>query len=277
MQSDSKNPLVIFGCGYVGTRLAKAALAAGRPVRVCSRGVERLEPLRALGAEIFYMDASRAKQFGPALVGTMRATVVYSIPPLYGMPAGEAVRRATHAALSAGVACFIYLGTSGLYGTRPDEDWVDEESSVAHDDPSMAARLADEAAVEGGASAGLHTVTFRIAAIYGPGRGVRARLLRGDYKLIDDGQHYISRVHVDDLVRAILAADVRADSGSVFMVSDDRPTTQYEYAEWLAARLNLPMPPSTPSIAPGTRRTLLRGRRIRNTKLKQQLIDAENS
>lgn len=51
------NPLIILGCGYIGNRLARAALAAGRRVRACARGVARLEPLRALGAaELLLLD-----------------------------------------------------------------------------------------------------------------------------------------------------------------------------------------------------------------------------
>ena len=42
-------PVVIFGCGYVGTRLAQSLLADGITVRACVRRVSLLEPLRALG------------------------------------------------------------------------------------------------------------------------------------------------------------------------------------------------------------------------------------
>src|SRR5262245_1228421 len=76
------NPLVIFGCGYIGGRLARAALEQGRKVRVCARGTARLQPLAALGAEIKFVDAARPKQFGPALVGMPQATVVHMIPPV---------------------------------------------------------------------------------------------------------------------------------------------------------------------------------------------------
>ena len=264
-------PLVIFGCGYVGTRLARVALAAGRPVRACARGVVRLEPLRELGAEVMYIDATKSKQFGPALNGMMGATVVYSIPPVPNMPAGESVRRATQAALSHGARNFIYLGTAGLYGTRPDPDWVDEDSVVALDDGAMGARLTDEAAVQGASSAGLRTVVLRLGAIYGPGRGVRGRLKKGDYKLIDGGEHFISRIHVDDLVQVILAAEERAPPGAMYLVSDDRPTLQKEHALWLCERLGLPSPPSVPAFGPGVGRTMQRGRRIRNARMKSEL------
>jgi nucleoside-diphosphate-sugar epimerase len=265
------SPLVIFGCGYVGTRLARAALAQGRPVRACARGTARLEPLRELGAEVHYIDAARPKQFGPALQGLLSPTVVYSIPPPPDIPAGEAVRRASQAALNAGARSFIYLSTAGLYGNTADPDWVDEETNVALNDAQMAPRLSDESAVQSAAAAGLRTVILRLPAIYGPGRGVRYRLIKGDYKLIDGGEHWISRIHVDDLVRIILAADERAPAAALYLVSDDRPTLQKEHAEWLCQRLSLPQPPSVPAFGAGYARSPQRGRRIRNDRLKRDL------
>ncbi len=267
----SDSPLVIFGCGYVGTRLARAALATGRPVRACARGVARLEPLRELGAEVVFIDAARPKQFGPALVGTMGATVVYSVPPPADVPAGESVRRATQAALSHGARAFIYLGTSGLYGVRRDDDWVDEDTNIALDDGAMAPRISDESAVQAAAAAGLRTCVLRLAAIYGPGRGVRQRLRKGDYKLIDGGEHFISRIHVDDLVQVILAAEEKAPPGALYLVGDDHPTPQKEVALWLCARLGFPPPPSQPVWGQGAGRTVQRGRRLRNDRMKREL------
>ncbi len=125
--------------------------------------------------------------------------------------------------------------------------------------------------MQAASAAGLRTCILRLAAIYGPGRGVRQRLRAGDYKLIDGGEHWISRIHIDDLVRVIFAAEERAPQGSLYLVSDDCPTTQREYALWLCERLRLPEPASVQSYAPGAPRTFLRGRRVRNDKMKREL------
>src|SRR5204863_8920149 len=53
--------------------------------------------------------------------------------------------------------------------------------------------------------------------------------------------------------------------------SDDRPTTQKEYAGWLCERMRIPLPGSSPAFAPGVPRVSLRGRRVRNDKLKREL------
>src|SRR5438128_10070886 len=98
---DTGPPLVIFGCGYVGGYLARAALADGQRVRCCARNVPRLAPLAEAGAEVRAVDAVKSHQFGPALSGMTAPIVVYSLPPPPGYPAGEAVRRAASAALIA--------------------------------------------------------------------------------------------------------------------------------------------------------------------------------
>jgi nucleoside-diphosphate-sugar epimerase len=264
-------PLVILGCGYVGARLARAALAAGRPTRVCARSTGRLAPLGELGAEIKYLDAGTPKLFTAALNGMAGAAVVYSIPAGNGPP-GQAMRAALQASYGVGAGCFIYFSSSGLYGAQPDDDVIiDDDTPVAHDDKPMRNVLSDEAELENCAFDALRTVILRLAPVYGPGRGVRQRLRKGDYKILDDGQHAISRIHLDDVTRIVFAAEDRAPTRSRYLVADDEPTTQGEYARWLCERMGIAMPPSRAMFEPGAPRVAHRNRRIRNARLKQAL------
>lgn len=262
----------ILGCGYVGTRLARALLAeGGHRVRVCARNGARLSPLADAGAEVHAIDAAKSRAFGPALYGLQSPIVVYSIPPLPQLPSGEALRRAAEAAAAVGASRFIYLSSTAVYGETPDGETVDEQTPVAIGDAEAVTRIAEESAVDMARLAGLSTVVLRLSAIYGPGRGVRERLKAGSYKLLDEGTHYFSRVHVDDIVGIVRAAAERAPSGAVFCVADDRPTTQREYADWLVARLGVAPPPSVPSLAPGAPRRGVRNRKVSNARLKREL------
>lgn len=264
-------PLVIIGCGYVGTRLAKAALAEGRRVRVCSRSTGRLQPLTALGAEVKFLDASTPRQFATALAGLQGATIVYSIPPITALPPGHAIRAALQGAYGAGASCFIYFSSCGLYGKEPDDEtWVDEDTPLAPD-AAMANVRSDEQEIERCSFERLRIVMLRLAPVYGPGRGVRDRMKKGQYKILEEGQHATSRIHVDDVVRVVFAAEEHAPNKSVFLVADDEPTTQGEYARWLSARLGLEMPPSRPIIEAGSSRVAHRNRKIRNAKMKEVL------
>jgi tryptophan 2,3-dioxygenase len=262
---------VILGCGYVGTRLAHALLDAGQRVRVCARNVGRLAPLVERGAHAHAFDAAKSRAFGPALYGTSNPVVVYSVPPVPGMPPGEAIRRAGEACLAVGAQRFVYLSSTAVYGETPDGDVVDEDTPSALGDGEAMVRIAEEVAVESVRLAGVSTIVLRLAAIYGPGRGVRERLKKGNYKLIDEGEHFFSRVHVDDIVGVIRAAADKAPSQAVYCVADDRSTTQREYAEWLTKRLGVPLPPSVASLAPGAPRRPVRNRKVSNARLKREL------
>lgn len=262
---------MILGCGYVGSRIARAALAAGRPVRVCARSTGRLAALGELGAEIKYVDAALPKQLTAALASQHGATVVYSVPPITNLPPGVAMRNSLQAAYGAGAGCFIYFSSSGMYGASPDDDvWVDEDTPLAHDDPAMKNVQSDEDAIQS-FDRNLRTVILRLAPVYGPGRGVRERLRKGEYKLLEDGQHAISRIHVDDVVQVVFAAEERAASKSLYLVADDEPTTQRDYAAWLCDRMGLPMPPSRQIHEQGAARVAHRNRRIRNRRMKTDL------
>src|SRR5215475_2867941 len=199
-------PLIILGCGYVGARLTRAALADGRTVRVCARGTGRLAPLGEIGAQVKYLDAGVPRQLGPVMSGLPGATVVYSIPPVGALPPGQAIRATLQAAYGAGAACFVHFSSAGLYGSAPDE----------HE-------------VETCAFERLRTVILRLAPVYGPGRGLRERIRKGEYRILDDGQHATSRIHIDDVVRVVFAAEAHASHGARYLVADDEPTTQGEY------------------------------------------------
>jgi nucleoside-diphosphate-sugar epimerase len=261
--------LVILGCGYVGSRIAKAALAEGRSVRVCSRSTGRLQPLGELGAEVKFVDAGTPKSFTSVLAGA--STVVYSIPPVTALPPGHAMRAALQAAYGGGATCFVYFSSCGLYGDSPDDDtWVDEDTPLAAD-AAMQNVLSDEREIMNSSFDRLRTVILRMAPVYGPGRGVRERMKTGKYSILENGQHVTSRIHVDDVARIVFAAEQHAPARALYLVGDDEPVTQGDYARWLSERLGVAMPPSRQIVEAGKGRVPHRNRRIRNARLKQEL------
>jgi nucleoside-diphosphate-sugar epimerase len=91
---------------------------------------------------------------------------------------------------------------------------------------------------------GLPARICRVPGIYGPGRTLRERLERGAYRRLDDEEHWVSRIHVDDLVDGLVAAWERGRPGETYLLCDDEPVTGAEYAELTAALLALPLPPA---------------------------------
>jgi nucleoside-diphosphate-sugar epimerase len=95
-----------------------------------------------------------------------------------------------------------------------------------------AARIAAERSVATGPWSSL---ILRSAAIYGPGRGVHESLKRGTCR-VDD--HFVSRIHVDDLAAHVEAGLLSKISGA-YPVADEEPCTSRKIAEFCAELLNL--------------------------------------
>lgn len=115
------------------------------------------------------------------------------------------------------------------------------------------------------------TTILRLAPVYGPGRGMRNRMRKGEFRILDEGQHATSRIHIADVVEIIFAVERAAPHRSTYLVADDEPTTQGEYAKWLSERMGVPMPPYRQMFEPGKARVPHRNRKIRNDKLKREL------
>jgi nucleoside-diphosphate-sugar epimerase len=238
--------LVLLGCGYTLTRLAREEARRGRPVLAVTRQADRRVELEGHGVRVLSLEEAVAAAAG--------AHAVVSIPPEAGLDASlaESLGRAAPA------AC-VYLSSTGVYGGVRGR--VDEDTPVDWGEPTARLRLQAEESFRA-----LGAVVLRIAGIYGPGRGMHERLRTGTHRLPEGGGGLISRIHVDDLARAILVALEKGERGAIYCVADDRPATQLEVASWLCPRLGVPLPP-TVSLA--ELHPSLRGdRAVQNARLK---------
>lgn len=247
---------VVIGAGYTGARLVAALTARGDDA-VATR---RRATLDACG-----VDLTLPSTLGDLLVAGDR--VVVTAPPIDDRGTGE--RALVAAADRAGVARIVYVSSTGVYAPAAGA-WVDEAFAIAPTTAAGRARVAAEAAI---AAARAATVILRPAGIYGPGRGVISRLRAGTYRVIGDGASAVSRVHVDDLVAAILAAGDAAAPGAVYNVADDDPCGSAELADAAAAALGLPAPPRIPlaDVDPETAGMLTADRRVSAARLKREL------
>jgi nucleoside-diphosphate-sugar epimerase len=252
---------VIVGCGYTGTRLARALVEEGAEVTVTRRdGAAAGQLAVQLGVRGVRADlASPATLHGivPAL-----AYVVCLAPPGRD-PSSE--MRALVAACT-GARRLVYVSSTGVYGPAAGA-WVDESWPLEPATDAGRARVAAESALAGAA---VSHVTLRVAGIYGPGRGLVERMRAGTYRIIGDGRAHVSRIHVDDLVATILAA-ARSDITGAINVADDDPAPIGEVADTIAAHLGLPPPPrvAPERVAPEIAGMLTADRRIANGRMKQ--------
>jgi nucleoside-diphosphate-sugar epimerase len=252
-------PWTIVGCGYVGERLAARLIAAGHPVLATTRREERASLLRRLGAEVFVGPPEST----PSREGILCDSVPGDGGHLSALVGATRARRV------------IYLSATSVYGQQGDGAWIDEDSPTRGDTARGRARLAAESSLHAAADrAGIESVSLRIAGIYGPGRGVAARLRAGTYRVIGDGSTWSNRIHVDDLVTVILAvAQVQPLPRRTYVVSDGHPTTQREHADAVAAALGLEPPPSVPveQVSAEAAEMALGNRRILTTNMQKEL------
>jgi len=102
-------------------------------------------------------------------------------------------------------------------------------------------------------------MVLRPAAIYGPGRGIHVSMAQGRFQLVDGGNNYVSRIHVDDLARHAEAA-LMSDVSGAWPVADDHPCRSREIAEYCSKLLAVPLPESVP--ADGVHHTRRADRRV---------------
>lgn len=85
---------------------------------------------------------------------------------------------------------------------------------------------------------------IRSGGIYGPGRCLALRFRRGDFRRIGTGNKMVSRVHVHDLCRVVLAAISQPESKAVRLVNavDARSTLNSEVFRWIEEELDIIVP-----------------------------------
>ncbi|TMQ06487.1 MAG: NAD-dependent epimerase/dehydratase family protein [Deltaproteobacteria bacterium] len=254
----------ILGAGYTGTQLARTLVA--RPELAVDVVVTRRdrEVARALGAALG-VRGERADLADPASLAVPAGAIVVCAAPPGRDPAGE-IRALVAAAREA--ARIVYVSSTGVYGPGHGA-WVDESWRIAPITESGRARAAAEAAL---AEAAVPWVALRAAGIYGPGRGLVDRIRAGTYRVIGDGTSHVGRIHVVDLVAAIVAAGLSEITGAI-NVADDDPAPIGEVADAVATRLGLPPPPRVPAdaVPAEVAGMLTADRRIANRRLRDEL------
>ena len=228
--------LLIFGLGYTGTAIARAAAAAGWTVTATSR-----EPAGAApppGVSLVAFDAAE-----PALAAATHL-VATAAPGDDGDPVlaryGAAIRDAP--ARWAG-----YLSTTGVYGDRGGA-WVDEATLPAPTSARSRRRLASEDAWWDACAGRRALDLFRLAGIYGPGRSVLSDVRAGIARRIARPGYLFGRIHRDDIAAAVLAAmgQDRPPGVRVLNLSDDEPAATADVAAEAARLLGVEPPPLVP-------------------------------
>ncbi|KAG6574647.1 NAD-dependent epimerase/dehydratase [Phytophthora cinnamomi] len=252
--------LFVFGLGYSASRAARAFHAAGYSVSGTVRSADAAAQLCQSDPEIFRFEASETvpqniflfdgEQWGAtnsqsledALNGVTHVLVSVPTGRVDGQEdpvlaaLGDRLIRATKDS----VQWLGYLSTIGVYG-ETNGVAVDESAPVGSAVKRSQMRIKAERLW---LDSGLPAHVFRIAGIYGPGRGTITKVRSGTASRIHIPGRVFNRIHVDDIVGILLASAARPNPGGVYNMCDDEPAPADQVTAYACELLGVPVPPS---------------------------------
>ena len=272
--SAEPGPILIFGCGYLGRRVAQIQIERGRPVFGTTRSPARAAELRSLGIEPVVLDVTDRGSLAslpPAMA------ILYCVG--FDRRAGRSIRevyvdgfRNVLDALAEHQSDIpiVYASSTGVYG-GDDGAWVDETTPV--DPQTESGRACWDAEQLLVARTGVQfsrSMTLRFAGLYGPGRIMREESLRRGEPVVGNADKYLNFIQIDDAAAVTAwALDQAEPAGhNLYLVSDGHPVTRTEFYGTTAEYLGAP-PPRFEAPEPGSAEAKREGsnKRISNRKL----------
>jgi nucleoside-diphosphate-sugar epimerase len=265
-------PKLIFGCGYLGSRVARRWLDAGEEVAIVTRSRERAAELSAAGYQAIVADVLR-----PATLADLPSadTVLFAVG--YDRASGAAIHdvyvgglHAVLGALPTSTGKFLYISSTGVYGSAGGH-WVDEETPCDPQRPGGRACLEAEQLLAAHAL-GKRAIVLRMAGIYGPGRLPNAADIRAERPIAAPEHGALNLIHVDDAAAVVVAAGLRGAPPRCYTVSDGHPAERRAYYEELARLLHAPPPTfAVPSADSPAAARAAADKRVKNTRLLAEL------
>lgn len=233
--------VLIAGCGYVGTSLAKGLARDGDTVFALRRGPSDLGgDVTTLRADLLDSSALEAiPETVDAVVYTVSAEAPdeesYKVAYVEGVRALQrifSVRREPSPR-------FLFASSTSVYGQSKGE-WINEESVTLPESFRGRIILEGEKAALGFSD---EVCAVRFGGIYGPGR---TRLLKelqaGTLQLPRQRPYFTNRIHREDAA-GVLRHLLRLESvPSKLLAVDSEPADLHEIAEWVSRRTDQPSP-----------------------------------
>lgn len=254
--------MLILGLGYSAEVLARRLLAAGWAVSGTTRNAERAADLARIGINPILLPADLSEAMARA-----SHMLVSAAPDGNGDPFLQSGLD-TRAARFQWVG---YLSTTAVYGNH-DGAWVDEDSPLNPATPRASQRILAE---KQWLATGLAVHIFRLAGIYGPGRGPFEKVRDGSARRIIKPGQVFSRIHVEDIATIVQASIAAPNPGRAYNLCDDEPADPAEIIGEAARLLGLPLPPAVrfeeAQLSPMARSFYLDNKRVRNDRIKAEL------
>ena len=250
--------MLIFGCGYLGRRVANRWLSMGARVFATTRSEARADDLRREGIDPIVCDVLEPESLEK--LPTV-STVLYAVG--LDRSSGRTMREVYVQGLANVLAALpaperlLYVSSTSVYGQQHEEE-VDEQAVTEPLEPSGRVVLEAEQVLR------LHmprAVVLRFAGIYGLGRLMRQEALLKGEPVVGNPDKWLNLIHAEDGVTAVLAAESRGKPGEVYNVCDSQPVRRRDFYECLAQLLGAPpchFEQSVPGFPEANRRVINR-------------------
>lgn len=259
--------LLSFGHGFSARALATRLVPQGWRIIGTTRRAEKCEDIAATGVEPLVWPGTDVTR----VLAEVDHLLLSAAPGPDGDPVLAAMQDQIVAA-APNLRWVGYLSTTGVYGDHNGE-WVDEDTALTPATKRGQARVEAETAWQAIPDLPLHI--FRLAGIYGPGRGPFAKVRAGTARrIIKEGQVF-SRIHVEDIAQALELSIAKPDPGAVYNLCDDDPAPPQDVIGHAAHLLGLPLPPAldfeTAEMTPMARSFYAESKKVRNDRIKSDL------
>ncbi|SFC35461.1 Nucleoside-diphosphate-sugar epimerase [Salipiger profundus] len=259
--------LLSLGHGYSAQALARRLLPQGWTIFGTTRDPEKVDSLRDAGVIPILWERPAIED----ALGAASHLLISAGPGPQGDPAlrlcDDAIREHARRLDWAG-----YLSTTGVYGDH-DGGWVDETTPLTPTTHRGELRLMAETAWRDIPDLPLHI--FRLAGIYGPGRGPFAKVRRGTARPIVKPGQVFSRTHVEDIAQVLEASIRQPNPGAAYNVCDDLPAPPQDVLHFAAELLGVTLPPEqdfdAAEMSDMARSFYAENKRVSNRRIREEL------
>ncbi len=262
--------LLSFGHGYSARAFTRLVRDRGWRVFGTTRAPEKADVLRKEGVvPVIWPGSDLGLALAQATHILISAAPDDDGDPVLAELAGEIMRRAEQ------LEWVGYLSTTGVYGDHQG-GWVDETTPLTPSTKRGHQRVKAEAQWQSLAElAALPLHIFRLAGIYGPGRGPFSKVRRGTARRIVKPGQVFSRIHVDDIARVLMASVDHPNPGAIYNVCDNEAAPPEDVLAHAAKLLGVDLPPeeeyTTAEMTPMARSFYAESKRVRNDRIRNEL------
>ncbi|MDA9772049.1 SDR family oxidoreductase [Amylibacter sp.] len=256
--------LLSIGHGFSASVLGAQLIKGGWTVYGTTRSVEKAKKLNDDGVNSIIWPCTDLTPY------IQKAThILTSVSP---NSQGDPVLNQYNEILSKNTFDWVgYLSTTGVYGNH-NGGWVDENSPLKPN--TTRGKLREEAELSW-SKLNINLHIFRLAGIYGPGRGPFSKVRNGTARrIIKEGQLF-SRIHVDDIAQVLLASIRYPRQGAIYNVCDDNPAPPEDVISYAAELLDMPIPIAIDydkaEMSPMARSFYAENKRVSNELIKKEL------